>query len=248
MTGDNKKVSMLSSTKEKHSLKVIDEKGRTKPNGPKETLSRHTAYEAIKEKIFYLDLRPGTKISENEIAKSLNMGRTPVREALLLLEKEGLIEIKAGSGFNVRWFRVEELDDYRLLRTNMEEISIAMAIQRITEAELESLKESVKYLEKYVGDNNIRNVIRYESKFHDIIYKATKSDVIRETLSGLNDKFLWMRAAALTRKGAAAEFLGHHKRILRAIEKKDVKEAKKLIRLHMKKGSEKLRDVTWLLR
>jgi GntR family transcriptional regulator, rspAB operon transcriptional repressor len=215
---------------------------------PKERPLRYIAYEAIRDKIIYLELRPGDRVSENEIAKSLGMGRTPVREALLLLERERLIEIKPGSGFSVCRFTREETEDYRLVRTAIEHLSLTLAIQRITPAEVEALNENLRNLRRHTEDGNIRNIVKYESEFHDIIYNSTRSPAIRETMSGLNTKFLWMRAVSLSIKGAAKECLGEHKQILKAIEKKDVEEAKRMVNLHLKRGWEKLHDVLWLFK
>ena len=216
-------------------------------NRSKEAL-RYTAYEAIKDKILYLELRPADRLSESEIAKSLGIGRTPVREALLLLEKERLIEIKPGSGFSVCRFTQEEVEDYGLVRTAIEHLSLALAIQRITETEVEALRENLRNLEKNIDSHNLRNVVKHESEFHDIIYRSTKSYVIRETISGLNAKFLWLRSVALSMKGAPEECLIQHRDIFRAIEKKDVVEAQNLMDNHLKCGWGRLNDFMWIFK
>ena len=217
-------------------------------NQPKGVLLRYTAYEAIKDKIVYLELRPGDRLSESEIAKSLGIGRTPVREALLLLEKERLIEIKAGSGFSVCRLTREEMQDYGLVRSTIEDLALTLAIQRITETEVEALKESLRDLERNIDSHNLRNVVKYESKFHEIIYSATRSHVIRETISGLNAKFLWLRSVALSMKGAAEECLIQHWNIFNSIEKKDAAEAQRRMDHHIKSGGNRLNDVIWLLK
>jgi DNA-binding GntR family transcriptional regulator len=217
-------------------------------NQPKGVLLRYTAYEAIKDKIVYLELRPGDRLSESEIAKSLGIGRTPVREALLLLEKERLIEIKAGSGFSVCRLTREEMQDYGLVRSTIEHLVLTLAIQRITETEVEALKESLRDLERNIDSHNLRNVVKYESEFHEIIYSATRSHVIRETISGLNAKFLWLRSVALSMKGAAEECLIQHWNIFNSIEKKDAAEAQRQMDLHIKSGGNMLNDVIWLLK
>ena len=215
-------------------------------NKSKAALLRHTAYEAIKDKILYLDLKPGDRVSEKEIANSLGIGRTPVREALLLLEKERMIEIKAGSGFSVCRFTREEVEDYRLVRTAIENLSLALAILRITETEVEALRENLRNLGSNIDSHNLRNVVKHESEFHEIIYGSTRSHVIRDTISGLNAKFLWLRSVALSMKGTAEECLIQHKDIFHAIEKKDVAEAQRLMNHHLKSGWNRLHDIMWI--
>jgi DNA-binding GntR family transcriptional regulator len=217
-------------------------------NQPKGVPLRYTAYEAIKDKIVYLELRPGDRFSESEIVKSLGIGKTPVREALLLLEKERLIEIKAGSGFSVCRLTREEMQDYGLVRSTIEHLALTLAIQRIIETELEALKESLRNLERNIDSHDLRNVVKYESEFHEIIYSATRSHVIRETIFGLNAKFLWLRSVALSMKGAAEECLIQHWDIFNSIEKKDAAEAQRRMDHHIKSGGNRLNDVMWLLK
>ena len=138
-----------------HKRENLSPRGRTnRPKRSKDVLLRYAAYQAIKDKILYLELKPGDRLSEGEIGRSLGIGRTPVREALLLLEKERLIEIKAGSGFSVCRFSQEEIEDYRLIRTTIENIALALSIQRITETELKILRENIQNLEENIAQNN----------------------------------------------------------------------------------------------
>jgi DNA-binding GntR family transcriptional regulator len=213
---------------------------------PKKNLARHRAYEAIKNKILYLELRPGDIISEAQIAKRLDVGRTPAREALLLLERDGLIEIKENVGFTVRRFGLEEIEEYRLIRAMIEDYAMTKAVQRITKDELEALREGIKSLAECLGDGNFMKAVKYASEFHEIIYRAARSEVLLETIAGLNSKFLWIRAAALTGKGAVAECVAQHSLILDQIKKKDISKAKKLMRNHIKSGWRKLADLTCL--
>jgi len=156
-----------------------------------------------------------------------------------------LIEIKENVGFTVRKFGLQEIEEYRLIRTLIEEYAITMAIQRITKAEMKALKENTKRLKESVTNGNFLDSVKYESEFHEIIYNAARSDVVRETISGLNSKFLWLRAAALSKDGAG-ECLAEHILILEQIEKKDINRAKNLIRLHLKHGWGTLVNLKWL--
>ena len=168
----------------------------------KESVLRFTAYKAIKDKIIYLDLKPGEKILESEIAESLSVSRTPVREALLMLENEKLVECNGSMGFIVRKFSAREIDEYFAVRKVIEEFVMSLVLQRITEPELKALRENTEEAERHVEAGDIRNIIRYESEFHELLYRAAKSEVLFETISGLTDKFLWLRALATKARGA----------------------------------------------
>jgi len=83
---------------------------------------RHEAYRLIKDRIIYLDIKPGDKISEAELAKSLNTSRTPVREALLMLEHEKLLVCDDSMGFMVRRLKIKDVEKYFTVREAIEDL------------------------------------------------------------------------------------------------------------------------------
>jgi DNA-binding GntR family transcriptional regulator len=126
----------------------------------KENAFRFTAYKAVKDRIINLDLKPGEKILEAEIAASLNVSRTPVREALLMLENEKLVECKGSTGFIVRKFSAKEVEEYFTVRKVIEEFVMTLVLERITEDELEAVRENVQQAEELLAAKNIRGVVR----------------------------------------------------------------------------------------
>lgn len=195
---------------------------------------RFKAYQAIKEKILYLDLKPGEKIFENELAKSLNTSRTPVREALLMLQHEKLITCADGLGFIVKRFSARDVEEYFALRKAIEDFVIPLVVEKITKQEMAGLKTNVAEGKRLIRDGkDIRAIIRSESEFHELLYRAAQSDILYDTVSGLVDRFQWFRALALSVPEAAGSSLSHHKEIINLIEKKDVEGFKKMMHLHL---------------
>jgi DNA-binding GntR family transcriptional regulator len=216
-------------------------------NPKKENAYRYTAYRAIKDRILNLELKPGEKIQEAEIAGSLNVSRTPVREALLMLENEKLVDCRSGTGFAVRKFSAKDVEEYFAVRKVIEEFVMSLVLERVTEAELEALRQNVREADKYVSRKDYPNIFRYESEFHELLYRAAKSDVLFETISGLTDKFRWLRAIALSAPGGAAQSISQHRDILSAIEKKDIEALHTLIHSHLSAAHEKLAGIYGLL-
>ena len=153
------------------------------------TKLRFQAYEQIKNKILLLDLRPGEKIFESEIAKDLKVSRTPVREALLMLENEKLVENDPRLGFIVRRLASNDVEEYFALRTNLELYGVPLIIKRITESEIGALEDNITATEKSLKKNDLKSVVRYESEFHVILYKSTKTEIFYGVISGLTDMF-----------------------------------------------------------
>ena len=199
---------------------------------------RLKAYETIKDNIIFLDLKPGEKIFEAEIAKKLKISRTPVREALVMLENEKLVKCDSSLGYIVRRLTIKEIGEYFAIREALELFAVPLIIERITASEIKALKNNTKESEKYVGNNDLRNIIRCETEFHSIQYKATKSDIFFDTISGLIDKFQLIRAIAMITSSGPKESVGHHKEMIAAIEKRDPQELKKLMERHLKRAAE----------
>jgi DNA-binding GntR family transcriptional regulator len=213
----------------------------------KENALRFTAYKAIKDRVINLNLKPGEKILEAEIAAGLNVSRTPVREALLMLENEKLVECKGSTGFIVRKFSAKEVVEYFAVRRVIEEFVMTLVLERITEDELKALKENVRQAEESLAAKDIQNVVRCETEFHELLYKAAKSDVLFETISSLTDKFKWLRAIALNVRGGATQSVAQHKKLLAAIERRDGRTIKKVMRTHLSDAQKKLAGVHGLL-
>jgi DNA-binding GntR family transcriptional regulator len=209
---------------------------------------RFKAYKTIKEKIIYLDFKPGEKIFENELAKSLNVSRTPVREALLMLEHEKLVTCSDSLGFIVRRFNARDIEEYFALRNAIEEFVAFLVIEKITEEEIAGLKANIAEGERLIKEGgDIHAIIRSESEFHELLYRAAKSEILFDTVSGLVDKFQWFRALALSVPEAAGSSLSHHNKIIELIERKDVEGFKKMMRMHLDEARGRLIGLSGLL-
>ncbi len=195
---------------------------------------RFKAYNVIKEKIIYLDFKPGEKIFESVLAKSLNTSRTPVREALLMLQHEKLVTCSDSLGFIVRRFNTKDIDEFFALRYAIEELVIPLVVKKITEEEIAGLKANVAEGEGFIKKGgDIHAIVRTESEFHELLYRAAKSEILYDTISGLVDKFQWFRALALSVPGAARSSLSHHHKIIELIESKDIEGFKRMMRVHL---------------
>jgi DNA-binding GntR family transcriptional regulator len=204
----------------------------------KDTL-RIQAYKEIKSKIICLHLKPGEKIFENEIAKSLKISRTPVREALLILENEKLVECDDRLGFVVKRLNTKEVEEYFSIREAFEAFAVPFIIERITASEIAELKKNLMEAQGYLKVNDFNNIVRCETKFHEILWRATKSEIFFQIISGLSDKFQWIRAIALSAQGGCRESIDDHKKIVTLVEKKDPDKLKKFIALHIEHSRKK---------
>jgi len=210
----------------------------TELTSKKDTL-RLKAYKEIKTKIICLHLKPGEKIFENEIAKGLKISRTPVREALLILENEKLVECDGRLGFIVKKLNTKEIEEYFSIRKVFEAFAAPLIVERITTSEIEALKKNVTEAQSHLKRNDFHNIVQCETKFHEILWRSTKSEVFFQIISGLSDKFQWIRAIALSAQGACRESIDDHKKILSLVKRKDSNKLKRFIALHIEHARKK---------
>ncbi len=203
-----------------------------------ETL-RQQAYKIIKEKIVCLQIKPGERLFEADLAKDLKMGRTPVREAILMLENEKLVECNDKMGYIVRKLSREETYDFFALRMVIEDFAIPLIVKGLTNDIIAELERNIQMVKEYAEKNDFPNIIRYETEFHEILYRTTNSKVFIEVISGIVDKFQWLRAIALSAPGGVQQSLDEHIKILSAYKTGDISEVKRLTEQHIQDAKNK---------
>ncbi|HOE17961.1 MAG TPA: GntR family transcriptional regulator [Syntrophorhabdaceae bacterium] len=203
-----------------------------------ETL-RQQAYRIIKDKIVCLQIKPGERLFEADLAKDVNLGRTPVREAILMLENEKLVECNDKQGYIVRKLSREEAYDFFAIRMVIEDFAIPLVVKGLTDDIIAELERNIEKVQGYIEKNDFPNIIRYESEFHEILYRTTNSKVFLEITSGIVDKFQWLRAIALSAPGGARTSLEEHRGIFSAYKARDIAEIRRLTELHIRNAREK---------
>ena len=146
------------------------------------------AYQRIKEFIVTLKLGPGDQVDEDWIAKTLSIGRTPIREALFRLNAEGLVEMVHGRGFFVQDITLSNLKDLFETMLIMERSAVALAAKRIKKDQIEDLKRININLRQAWLDKNFLQVTLLNSRFHRSIYQAADNAILFSYLDNLQNQ------------------------------------------------------------
>jgi DNA-binding GntR family transcriptional regulator len=134
------------------------------------------AGEVIREAIIDGRLAPGERLKEEELARELGMSRTPVREALLMLESEGLVESIPRRGATVRTYAVGDLDDVYQLRALLEGYAARRAATRISPEDVSRLEESCDRFDRLRAEDDLLDLVKENLRFHSVIHEAAASD------------------------------------------------------------------------
>lgn len=194
---------------------------------------KQKAYKSIKDKIMYFELKPGQKIIESKLAVVLNISRTPLREALAMLENEGLIIKDQGQGYTVSMLNEKELGDYFRIRSDLEIMCAELFMANKTALEVNTLKRHLAKAVKLYAGNNVYEIIESDTKFHDLFYRSAKSQILYQTLNSLSTHTIIMRAAAMQTASGREASLKDHLLIMEAIEKNSLDDLKKIILEHL---------------
>ena len=194
---------------------------------------RQQVYHEVKRQILFLELKPGQRLIENDIIEKMQIGRTPVREALLMLENEKLLQCEKKSGYFVKRLSLQEVYDYIEIRRLLEAHAVSLIIKRISPSEIQRLCQNIKDTEEALMNQEEKKIVQCESEFHTMLYAATKSDVFIDAISTLSDKFQWLRAIAFRNSENARRSIAQHSEILAAIEAHNEAGAQKLVVNHI---------------
>lgn len=150
---------------------------------------QNEAYAAIKNLILKSQLIPGQKISKNELVDLLDIGDTPVREAILLLKNEGLFHVIPQSGTYVSKINLQEVFEAKFVRENIEKIVFAEVCTQITQEQLQELEKKVKIQRIYFEANDQEMYFKLDEEFHRYFYEITNKLFVWQWIQSINISF-----------------------------------------------------------
>jgi DNA-binding GntR family transcriptional regulator len=190
------------------------------------------ATELIRQAILDGRLEPGKRLKEEELARELGISRTPVREALLMLQAEGLIVTVPNRGAVVRAHDAEDLQDLYQLRALLEGYAARLAASRISDDTVGQLRESCERFEA-LGSDDIRELVRENLLFHNAILDAAGSarltSMVRRVieLPLVYKSYIWYSP---DQKRTSGYF---HRQITTALEARDPERAELIMKEHV---------------
>src|SRR5512147_1509818 len=127
------------------------------------------AYQELKRIILQRQVPPGAKLNEGELARALGISRTPIREAINRLEKEGLVKIIPQRGAYVVQFTEKDVYELFLIRENLEGLAAYLAATKVSEKDLAKLESAVEGFSEPFDEKEIKRYAREDFKFHQAI-------------------------------------------------------------------------------
>jgi DNA-binding GntR family transcriptional regulator len=201
------------------------------------------AYFRIRELIVSLALPPGTIINERELMERLELGRTPVREALRTLAREQLVEVYPRRGMFVSSVDVRDLAGLSEVRLALETVAARLAAERATDEDRAGCATLLAELERAAGEHDERALIELDQRIHRHVHLCTHNPFLARTLEEYYVLTLRVWFLALDRVARLEDAVREHRKLLNAIRTGDGKTAEEVMRRHVVGFERAIREV-----
>lgn len=213
-------------------MQSLDSENRIFTKLPQASLAQQ-ALQSIRQAIIDGALKPGQPIRESEIASQMGTSRAPIREALLILEEEGLVERIPNRGTFVTSFSLDDVEELYSLRSVLECFGVELFVEQFDENHLDDLRDIVDKMREAAEVGDTREVNDYDLAFHEYmmahvghkrlfaIWRSLKFQIRRVLIAGnlLNEEL--------------DQVVKNHIPILEALKARDTEEAQRLIKQHV---------------
>ncbi len=197
--------------------------------------NRRYAHRVIKASIMDYYFKPGQLVSEIETSKELGLSRTPVREALILLEEEKLIEVKPQKGTFVTYIDMDLVYSAIFFRQTLEKAVILEACKNITEEALEKMKKNVLVQEAVIDlDNaNLELFGELDDTFHKYMYEGVGKGYTWDAINKVSIPYNRLRRLDILAKISIRKIFLQHQQLIEIIEKGLVDEISDFVDEHL---------------
>ncbi len=189
-------------------------------------------FEALERDILSGTYPQGELLTELKLCQRMGVSRTPIREALNRLKQEDLLE-ETSHGLIVRGITEQDIRDIYEIRLRIEGYATRLCTQRITEEQLNEMREVVELQGFYTERGGATHIRDADTRFHELVYRYCGSSVLGAILSELHRKVQRFRKISVENAQRARVAVREHADILHAMERRDADEAEQLTILHI---------------
>jgi DNA-binding GntR family transcriptional regulator len=163
-------------------------------------------------------LKPGEKLSERRLMEKYSVSRTPAREALKSLEREGLVRALPKSGTVVASLGVREVEEIYQVRLVLEPLALSLAVTRLTDSDRQELDGMIDAMERAVAQGDYMSYLRYDADVHVWIARASGNSLLARMIGDLTGQIVRLGVASIVHPGRPESSLEEHRAMARALK------------------------------
>jgi DNA-binding GntR family transcriptional regulator len=187
----------------------------------------------LRQSIMTGELPPGTRLIELELSRQLGVSRGPLREALRILETEGLLDNSPGRGTSVTQFSEKDIREVYSLRCVLEQEAIRRAAEYANDEDLVKLQNTLEALFEAAKEGNPSKVTELDFKFHTEIWEIADHQLLMQVLQGLTTQIRMFLAVQTHLYDDLAEGISDHEKLLESLKNNDGESGAKIIKDHL---------------
>ena len=194
---------------------------------------RDVVFNTLREAILRGDLVPGERLMELQLASKLGVSRTPIREAIRMLEQEGLAITIPRKGASVAGMTEKDMQDVLEIREALDELAVRIACEKITDEQLKRLVDAKDLFETSTRTGDVKKIAEADVSFHDVIYEATGNPKLESMLNNLREQVYRYRVEYIKDPKNYPVLIREHEAILLALKERNVKKAEIAMHEHV---------------
>ncbi len=170
---------------------------------------RDVVFNTLRDAILTGKLLPGERLMENQLADKLGVSRTPVREALRMLELENLVELVPRKGAQVLDMSEKDIVDILEVRSALEGLATSLACKKMKREDLQKLKAMEADFEQAVSERNVERFVEIDEEFHDAIFESTENVKLIQMFRNLRIQLYRYRMAHAKQDSVMTTIVAH---------------------------------------
>jgi DNA-binding GntR family transcriptional regulator len=191
-----------------------------------------TVLERLRDMIVEGELASGERLHDANLARILQVSRTPIREATKLLAAEGLVDLLPGRGARVSELSIEDILDLFETIAGIERHACELAAERMSERDLDKLQRTHKRMARHHAAGERQPYFKLNHEIHLAIVEASKNTTLQAIHASLMSRARRARYAALASHARWTEAMGEHEQIMAALVERDPRRAGEIMRQH----------------
>ncbi|MGN0343218.1 MAG: GntR family transcriptional regulator [Roseburia sp.] len=204
---------------------------------------RDVVFNTLREAILKGELKPGERLMELKLASKLGVSRTPIREAIRMLEQEGLAVTIPRRGAVVAHMSEKDTEDVLQIRSALDELAVQLAADNMQPEQLEQLEQARQKFEDATRSKDIKLLAQMDVQFHDVIYQATGNPRLVVLLNNLREQMYRYRVEYLKDEKAYPKLLQEHQDIVDGLRQRDKEKVAEIMRRHVRNQAETVKDM-----
>ncbi len=201
----------------------------------RKSMGQHV-FENLKQAIILGEIAPGQRLVETHIADTLDISRTPVREAIHKLELEGYLQKLPRGGYAVLGMSREDIEETFGIRSVLESYAARLAAIKHKKEELGPLETKAEEYLMCLNRGEMDALPKINTEFHELLYALSRSPKLEKMINNLKDQIYRFRQIILRNKKMAKKSHKDHKLMIESIKKRDADGVEKLVREHILRG------------